>query len=33
MMGKRQPLPQMLLEKVVITLHETEARSMFITLY
>jgi hypothetical protein len=32
-MEKRQPLQQMLLEKVVIRLQETETRSMFITLY
>jgi hypothetical protein len=32
-MMKKQPLQQMLLGKVVISLQKTETRSMFITLY
>jgi hypothetical protein len=32
-MEKRQPLQQMLLEKVVIYLQKTETRSMPVTLY
>jgi hypothetical protein len=33
MMEKRQPIQQMMLEKVVIHLQETETRAMSITLY